>query len=56
MLQINRSLHTRAISSCGANKVNTVVAYEIWGIYVKDLEKRLKKIKELNLYSTKLNL
>ena len=39
----------RGILSYGANKVNTVVAYEVWGIDVKDLERRMRKIKELNL-------
>ena len=39
----------RNILSYGANKVNTAVAYEVWGIDVKDLERRMKKIKELNL-------
>ena len=32
-----------------AEKVNTVVAYEVWGIDVVDLENRMKKIKELSL-------
>ena len=32
-----------------ADKVNTVVAYEVWGIDVVDLENRMKKIKELSL-------
>ena len=35
--------------SYGANKVNTAVAFEVWGIDKNDLEKRMKKIKELNL-------
>jgi hypothetical protein len=39
----------RNILSYGANRVNTVVAFEVWGIDIKDLEKRMKKIKELNL-------
>ena len=32
-----------------ANKINTVIAYGVWGINVIDLEKRMKKIKELSL-------
>ena len=39
----------RDILSYGANKVNTAVAFEVWGIDVKDLERRMKKIKELSL-------
>jgi len=46
---VKDEMQTRAIPSYGANKVNTVIAFEVWGIDVKDLEKRLKKIKELNL-------
>ena len=37
------------VVSYGRNKVNTVIAYKAWGIDVKDLEMRLKKLKELNL-------
>lgn len=37
------------ILSYGANKVNTDTAYKVWGIDIKDLEKRMKKIRELNL-------
>jgi len=47
--RVKREMDTREIPSYGANKVNTIVAYELWGINVKDLEKRMKKIKELNL-------
>ena len=37
------------ILSYGANKVNTRVAFDVWGLDVKDLESRMKKLKELNL-------
>lgn len=39
----------RNIPTHNANKVNTVVAYEVWGIDVIDLENRRKKLKELAL-------
>ena len=39
----------REIPSYGANRVNTKIAFEVWGIEVGDLEKRMKKMKELNL-------
>ena len=39
----------RDMLSYGLYKVNTVVAYTVWGIDVFDLEKRLKKLKELKL-------
>ena len=31
------------------NRVNTRIAYEVWGIDVKDLEYRRKKLKQLGL-------
>jgi hypothetical protein len=39
----------REIPSYGINKINTAVAFQIWGIDVFDLEKRMRKIQELNL-------
>jgi len=35
--------------SYGANKINTSIAYDVWGLDVADLEKRRKKLKELAL-------
>ena len=43
------AMTARSILSYRANTVNTPVAYEVWGIDVKDLERRMKKIKELSL-------
>ena len=39
----------RDILSYGMHKVNTTVAYDVWGIYINDLEKRRKKLKALEL-------
>ena len=39
----------RSVPTFNANKINTVVAYDVWGIDVIDLENRMKKIKELSL-------
>jgi len=39
----------REIPTFSAFKVNTVVAFDVWGIDVIDLESRMKKIKELSL-------
>lgn len=39
----------RDMQSYGLYKVNTVVAYLAWGIDVLDLEKRRKKLKDLEL-------
>ncbi|MCL2278604.1 MAG: hypothetical protein FWC20_04255, partial [Oscillospiraceae bacterium] len=39
----------RDILSYGLNKVNTSVAFAVWGLDVADLEKRRKKLKDLNL-------
>ena len=38
-----------SVLSYSANRVNTKLAYSTWGIDVDDLEKRMKKLKELNL-------
>ena len=46
---VKDEMNSRGILSYGANKVNTAVAFDIWGIDVKDLEKRIKKMKELEL-------
>ena len=37
------------VKSYGANRVNTEIAYSVWGINVNGLEKRRKKLLELNL-------
>ncbi len=39
----------RDIRSYGLHKVNTVISYSVWGIDVMDLEKRRKKLKDLEL-------
>jgi DNA-binding Lrp family transcriptional regulator len=39
----------REIPTFNAYKVNTAIAYEVWGIVTTDLENRMKKIKELSL-------
>ena len=46
---VKDEMSTRDIISYGANKVNTKVAFEIWGIDIRELEKRMKKIRELDL-------
>ena len=46
---VKDEMNARDVYSYGANKVNTEVAFEVWGIDVEDLEKRMRKIKELNL-------
>lgn len=37
------------IPTFNANKVNTAIAYKVWGIDVVDLEKRYEKLKKLSL-------
>ena len=41
----------RNVPSFGINKVNTAVAFDVWGIDVEDLEKRMEKMKALGLIS-----
>ena len=46
---VKNEMAKRNVLSYGMNKVNTSVAYEVWGIDVTDLEKRMKKLKNLEL-------
>ena len=46
---VKDEMHRREIMAYGANKVNTAVAFDVWGLDVSDLEKRMKKLKALNL-------
>ena len=39
----------RNMPTFNAYKVNTAIAYDVWGIDINDLENRIKKIKELSL-------
>jgi hypothetical protein len=39
----------RDMMSYGSHKVNTAVAFAVWGLDVADLEKRRKKLKDLQL-------
>jgi hypothetical protein len=45
---VKEEMIRRDIPRYCANSINTAVAFEVWGIDVKDLEKRMKKIKELD--------
>jgi hypothetical protein len=46
---VRAEMDKQGLYSYSANKVNTVVAYQAWGIDVNDLEKRRQKIAALNL-------
>jgi len=46
---VRKEMDRRGIHSYGLYKVNTAVAFGVWGIDVTDLEKRRKKLKDLNL-------
>ena len=46
---VKNEMAKREIMSYGLNKVNTSVAYEVWGLDVDDLERRIKKLKNLDL-------
>ncbi len=39
------------VPSWDAQAVNTEAAFEAWGLNIEDLEKRLTKLKKLNLHS-----
>jgi hypothetical protein len=44
-----KSMYENNVLTHGLYKVNTESAYRAWGIDIKDLEKRMKKLHELNL-------
>jgi hypothetical protein len=46
---VKKKMSDEGVLSYGANRVNTQVAFEVWGIDIKDLERRMRKIKELSL-------
>jgi len=46
---VKDEMNTREIPSYCMKKVNTAVAFDLWGIDIADLEKRREKIQELNL-------
>jgi len=46
---VKDEMHNHNIYSYGMYKINTAVAYAVWGIDVADLEKRRKKLKDLKL-------
>jgi len=46
---VKDEMNIRDILSYGLNKINTTVAFDVWGIDINDLEKRRKKLKALEL-------
>jgi len=46
---VKDEMNIRDILSYGFNKINTTVAFDVWGIDINDLEKRRKKLKALEL-------
>jgi hypothetical protein len=46
---VKAEMSKRGVYSYAMYKVNTAVAYDVFGIDVKDLEKRRRKLKELEL-------
>jgi hypothetical protein len=46
---VKDEMNKKGVPSYGANKVNTITAFSVWGLDVSDMEKRSKKLKELNL-------
>ena len=47
--KVKDEMSIRDILSYGANTVNTAVAFDVWGIDIKDLENRRSKMKQLDL-------
>lgn len=46
---VKAEMDSREVFSYGLYKVNTEVAFSVWGIDVVDLENRMKKLQELRL-------
>ena len=46
---VNTEMIKRDMPTFGMYKINTAIAFEVWGIDIIDLEKRRKKIQELSL-------
>ena len=46
---VKSEMDNQGVMSYGLYKVSTTVAYAVWGIDIDDLEKRRKKLKDLNL-------
>ena len=44
-----RKMNERGVPSYGLYKVNTRIAYEVWGLDIDDLEARRNKLKALEL-------
>ena len=46
---VKDEMYKKGVFSYGSNKVNTSVAFSVWGLNITDMEKRMKKLKELDL-------
>jgi hypothetical protein len=46
---VKAEMDKQGLFSYGLNTIQTEMAYDVWGIDIKGLERRFKKIKELNL-------
>lgn len=46
---VRSEMMKRAMPSFSAYKVNTAIAFDVWGIDISDLEERRMKLKELSL-------
>ena len=46
---VKDEMNRQGVLSYGANKVNTTIAFRVWGLDISDLEKHKKKMEELGL-------
>jgi len=46
---VKNEMLKKNIFSYGMYKINTAIAFNVWGIDIEDLEKRMKKLKELSI-------
>jgi len=47
--QVKLAMNKNGINNYCANKVNTEIAFEVWGIHINSLKKRFKELSALNL-------
>lgn len=47
--QVRTEMVKRGMPTFNVYRINTAIAYDVWGIDIDDLEKRMKKVKELSL-------
>ena len=48
--RVKEEMRKRGVHTWHPNAINTTLAYEVWGLDIKDLEHRRSKLMELGMY------